>query len=98
MIVEIVFALPDEQAIKVLQLAEGATVRDAVLASGFTEQFDEVTLDETPVGIYGTRVTYADELQDGDRVELYRSLLADPMEARRARARAQQGKSRRRAK
>lgn len=93
MIVEIVLAFPDEQIIKALELTEGATVRDAVLVSGFTEQFEQVTLDETPVGIYGVRVTYDDELQEGDRVELYRPLVADPMEARRARAKAQQGKS-----
>lgn len=89
MIVEIVYALPDEQWVKRLDLAEGAIVRDAVLASGFTEKFEQVTIDETAVGIYGVRVSYADELQDGDRVELYRSLLIDPMEARRARAKTQ---------
>lgn len=91
--VEIVFATPEEQVIRTLQLADGATVRDAVLASGFTEQFEQLVLDETPVGIYGVRVTYADELQDGDRVELYRPLVVDPMDARRARAKAQKDKT-----
>lgn len=91
--VEIVYATSDEQLIRTLELADGATVRDAVLASGFIEQFEQVALDETPVGIYGVRVTYADELQEGDRVELYRPLVVDPMEARRARAKAQKGRS-----
>ncbi len=90
--VEIVYALPEKQWVKQLDLAEGAVVRDAVLASGFTEKFEEVTVDETAVGIYGVRVSYADELQDGDRVELYRSLVIDPMEARRSRAKTQREK------
>lgn len=89
MVIEVVYALPDRQPIKQLELPEGAIVRDAVLASGFADKFDEVIVDETAVGIYGARVSYADVLQDGDRVELYRPLLIDPMEARRARAKTQ---------
>ena len=89
MIVEIAFAMADQQFVKELQLQEGAVVRDAVVASGFTEQFEQVQLDDTPVGIYGLRVSYDDELQDGDRVELYRPLESDPMEARRSRAKTQ---------
>ena len=91
--IEIVYALPNEQQLVELNLPDGAVVRDAVLASRFTERFKELKVDETPVGIYGVRVTYDDELQDGDRVELYRSLLLDPMDARRARAKTQRGKN-----
>lgn len=89
--VEIVYALPDQQHLKSLELPDNALVRDAVVASGFAEQFREVVVDSTPVGIYGERVSYADQLQDGDRVELYRALVADPKEARRARASQQRG-------
>lgn len=90
--VEIVYALPDQQHLKSLELPADALVRDAVVASGFVEQFSEVIVDSTPVGIYGERVSYTDPLQDGDRVELYRALVADPKEARRARATQQRGK------
>ena len=89
MIVEVIYALADEQFLAQVELAEGATVRDAVLASGVAEKFEQVEVDETAVGIYGVRVSYTDNLQDGDRVELYRPLLIDPMEARRARAKSQ---------
>ena len=90
--IEIVYALSNEQLVHELDLPEGAVVRDAVLASRLTEKFGELKVDETPVGIYGVRVSYDDKLQHGDRVELYRPLLIDPMNARRARAKAQQNK------
>lgn len=90
--IEIVYALPNEQLVHELDLPDGAVVRDAVLASRLTEKFRELKVDETPVGIYGVRVSYDDKLQHGDRVELYRPLLIDPMNARRARAKAQQNK------
>jgi len=93
MIDEVAYAMVDQQFVKELDLAEGAVVRDAVVASGFAEQFENVNLEHTPVGIYGLRVSYDDKLQAGDRVELYRPLQIDPMQARRIRAEAQRKKS-----
>ncbi len=87
--IEVVYALIDEQPVVGLELSAGACVRDAVSASGLLERYPELALEETPVGIYGERVDVDTPLHDGDRVELYRPLVIDPMEARRARARNQ---------
>ena len=76
--VEVVHARPDGAQAVDVRLAEGATVRDALAASG---------LKGNQVGIFGKRVTLDTRLADGDRVEIYRPLAIDPKEARRRRAR-----------
>ncbi|OED38399.1 hypothetical protein AB833_19660 [Chromatiales bacterium (ex Bugula neritina AB1)] len=87
--IEVVYALSDRQAVVSLRMTDGARVRDAVAESGILQSYPELVLNETPVGIYGVRAEYSTPLRDGDRVELYRPLLIDPMQARRARARSQ---------
>ena len=87
--VEVVYAMPEEQSIVKLELAEGAVVRDAVVASALSERYPAIQVGATPVGIYGEKVQYDTVLRDGDRVEIYRPLEVDPMEARRLRARSQ---------
>ncbi len=82
----IVFAAPDPQMLVELRLAPGATIADAIAASGLIDAFPEHALNALPVGIWG-RITQASQvLQDGDRVEIYRQLLVDPMESRRLKA------------
>lgn len=76
--VEVVTALPGRADRVALELEEGATVRAALAAAGRPEA--------PAVGIHGRRVTLDTPLRDGDRVELYRPLGADPKEARRRRA------------
>lgn len=87
--IEVVFAKPHEQKIIELELVDGSTVEDAVRASGLCAKYPEIKIGETPVGIYAERVQYETVLRDGDRVEIYRPLEVDPMEARRLRASAQ---------
>jgi len=84
--IEVVYATPTEQKIVVLELDSNATVLDAVKQSGLAEQFSDIEVGVTPVGIYGDRVQYDMVLHDADRVEIYRPLEVDPMEARRLRA------------
>ncbi len=91
--VEVVYATVAEQKIVPLVLADQSTVQDAVLASGF-QDYPDIEVGVTPVGIYAERVQYDTVLRDGDRVEIYRSLLLDPMEARRARAESQASQKR----
>lgn len=62
-------------------LPEGATVEDALKASGWLLE------DVAGVAIFGERVERDARLHDGDRVELLRPLLIDPKDARRRRAR-----------
>lgn len=71
-----------------LVLARGATVADALHASGLVERHPGVAIDVLPVGVWGSFCDRAAPLHDGDRVELYRPLQVDPKEARRLRYRA----------
>ena len=84
--VEVVFAAPESQLLIELELPSGATVADAILASGLAEAFPQYALNALPVGIWGRLTEVSRELQDGDRVEIYRELTLDPMESRRLKA------------
>lgn len=77
-----------------LLLAPGATVADAVLASGMPSRHPQFDLTAMPVGIWGAFCDRGDVLRDRDRVELYRPLRVDPKEARRQRDQAQRGAKR----
>ena len=69
-----------------VMLAEGSTALQALQASGLLERHPEIDLAVLRVGVWG-RLCPADELlREGDRVEIYRPLLADPKDARRKRA------------
>jgi putative ubiquitin-RnfH superfamily antitoxin RatB of RatAB toxin-antitoxin module len=80
--VEVVRAAPREAQSVQLELPPGATVRDALAASGLMRN-----LEKQAFGIFGKRVPLDHALTDGDRVEIYRPLAVDPKEARRRRAR-----------
>lgn len=81
--IEVVFTLPSRQELVSLEMAEGATVAQAIEKSGIAEKFPEQDLSGCAVGVWGQVVERGRRLQDGDRVELYRRLLMDPQEARR---------------
>ena len=76
--VEVAHARPERAELHELELAEGATVRDALEAAGMAAPHG--------AGIHGRRVPLETKLADGDRVEVYRPLQADPQAARRRRA------------
>ncbi len=84
--VEVVFALPERQELVSLKLAQGSTVADAIERSGLAKCFDDFEVDPSRVGIFSRKVAPEQVLRDGDRVEIYRPLLADPKEVRRQRA------------
>ncbi|QHC93898.1 RnfH family protein [Pseudomonas sp. R84] len=86
--IEVVYAAVDRQVLRAVSVNEGATVRAAVLASGIGSEFPELNLAECPLGIFGKVVADPDSrvIQAGDRIEIYRPLLADPKEVRRLRA------------
>ena len=89
--IEVVYALPSQQVVVALDVPEGTTVYEAAERSGLAEQFPEIDLETIPMGIFGVRVKTATttSLHPGDRVELYRSLIADPKANRRSRAESQ---------
>ncbi|MBI3571359.1 MAG: RnfH family protein [Gammaproteobacteria bacterium] len=79
-------AEPDTQVVIELKLPPGTTVTEAIHRSGLPERFPEIDLEKHGVGIFGELVGLGDPLRDGDRVEIYRPLLADPKAIRRERA------------
>ncbi|WJK10727.1 RnfH family protein [Pseudomonas fluorescens] len=86
--IEVVYAAVDRQVLRVISVAEGATVRAALMASGIDAEFPELDLKSCPLGIFGKVIADPDtrRVQEGDRIEIYRPLLADPKEVRRLRA------------
>lgn len=75
--IEVVSARSERADVVEVRLPDGATVRDALAASG---------LQGNHIGIFGKRVTLETRLANGDRIEIYRPLSTDPKEARRRRA------------
>ncbi|SNY78851.1 RnfH family protein [Enterobacter sp. CC120223-11] len=84
--VEVVYALPEKQYLQKVSLAEGATVEQAIAASGIMKLRPEIDLSSNKVGIWSRAVKLHDEVHNGDRVEIYRPLIADPKALRRQRA------------
>jgi putative ubiquitin-RnfH superfamily antitoxin RatB of RatAB toxin-antitoxin module len=86
--VEVVYAAIDRQVLLSVTVPAGTTVRAALLKSGIGEAFSELDLASCPVGIFGKVIADPDRhlAQAGDRIEIYRPLLADPKEVRRLRA------------
>jgi len=85
-VVEVAYALPEKQYLQRVTLEEGATVEEAIRASGLLALRSDIDLAKNKVGIYSRPVKLADNVKDGDRVEIYRPLIADPKELRRQRA------------
>ncbi len=89
---EVVYALPEKQYLRKVTLPENATVQQAIDASGLLTLRTDIDLAKNKVGIYSRPVKLSDAVQEGDRVEIYRPLIADPKELRRMRA-EQSGKA-----
>ena len=83
--VEVIAAFPREHALVAVELEEGATVLDAIRASGLRERYPQIDPDQNGAGIFGRLVPLDTPLKGGDRVELVRPLAADPKELRRRR-------------
>ena len=84
--IEIVYALPDAQHVFGLTVPRGTTAREAIVLGGLAARHREIAAGECALGVYGRVVSGDTVLDDGDRVEIYRPLLADPKQARRRRA------------
>ena len=86
--IEVVYAAVDRQVLLVVTVPAGMNLRAAVQASGIAVQFPELDMADCPLGIFGKVVADAEvrAVQVGDRIEIYRPLLADPKEVRRLRA------------
>jgi putative ubiquitin-RnfH superfamily antitoxin RatB of RatAB toxin-antitoxin module len=88
-LVEVAYATVDQQLILELNVDQGTTIKQAIEISGVLERFPEINLKKNKVGIFGKLKNIGQILQDKDRIEIYRPLIADPKEARRRRAAAE---------
>ena len=84
--VEVCYALSDQQVLVPLKLPQGATLQQALEASGLLEKHPEIDLKKNKFGIYAKLSKVDTVLRDRDRVEIYRPLIADPKEVRKQRA------------
>lgn len=86
--VEVVYALADKQKLLRLSVPRGTTMREAAERSGIAGWFPGLDLAAAPMGIFGKAVPRPEArvLEEGERVEIYRPLIADPKEVRKQRA------------
>lgn len=84
--IEVVYALPAKQEVIPLTLPAGATLQQALEASGLLAKYPEIDLIRGKFGIYSKLAKLDTVLRDRDRVEIYRPLIADPKEVRKQRA------------
>ncbi len=84
--VEVIYALPDEQCVRKVAVKSGSTVADVIAASSVRDKYPEIDLAIIKVGIFSRLCSLDTLVRQGDRIELYRPLQIDPMEARRRRA------------
>jgi putative ubiquitin-RnfH superfamily antitoxin RatB of RatAB toxin-antitoxin module len=84
--IEVAYALSERQQLIALDAAEGISIAEAIRQSGVLDAFPEIDLAQNKVGIFGRLATLETVLREGDRVEIYRPLIADPKEARKQRA------------
>ena len=84
--VEVCYALPEKQLLIPVKLPVGTTLQQALEASGILEKHQEIDLKKNKFGIFAKLSKPDAVLRDGDRVEIYRPLIADPKEVRKQRA------------
>ncbi|MCP9338470.1 RnfH family protein [Stutzerimonas xanthomarina] len=86
--VEVVYALADKQKLLRLAVPQGTSAREAALRSEMDSYFPGLDVATSPLGIFGKAVPRPEErtLVEGERVEIYRPLIADPKEVRKQRA------------
>lgn len=83
--VEVAYATPQSQQIVALRVPRGTTAEEAIEQSGIRIRFPEIE-PKPKIGIFSRKIPLDQELRDGDRVEIYRPLIADPKEIRRQQA------------
>ena len=84
--VEVAYATPEKQVIRKANVDKGTTLGAAIVQSGIMMDFPDLDLENAKVGIFGKVARMTTVLEEGDRVEIYRPLIADPKEVRRKRA------------
>lgn len=83
--VEVAYATPDRQLLIPISLSSDSTIEQAIAASGILREFPEIDLSQQKVGIFGLVCSLDKVIGADDRVEIYRPLRQNPMDARRGR-------------
>lgn len=83
--VEVVYALPERQTLLRVDVARAGTLGDALAASGILSLHPEIDLMTQRVGVFGQFAGTDRILEPGDRIEIYRPLVAEPKASRHAR-------------
>ena len=83
--VEVAFAKANEQAVIAVSIVKESSIDEAIKKSGIVQRFPEIDLAKMAIGIFGKVCSLDKKLEQGDRIEIYRSLFQNPMEARRNR-------------
>ena len=86
MLIDVIYALPDEQICLEVEVDENTNIQQAIEASGILVQCPSIDLSRMKVGVFSKIKKLSDLLQAGDRIEVYRALLIDPKEVRKKRA------------
>ena len=84
--IEVAYATPEKQVLLSLSVPAGTTVAEGIEQSAIQDEFPELKIDLKAVGIFSRKVPLDYLLKEGDRIEIYRPLIADPKEVRRQRA------------
>ena len=96
--ISVCYATLKKQVEIYLEVEKNCTVAIAIKRSGILQKFPEINLAQAHVGIYSKRTTLDADVWDGDRIEIYRSLLIDPKQARLLRVQRLSSKRSQRAK
>lgn len=84
--IEIVYGTPTKQELMALSVEPDVTIEQAINMSGILDMFEEIDLSVNKVGVWNHTAKLTDKVNDLDRIEIYRPLIADPKEVRKRRA------------
>ena len=84
--IEVCYALTHKQEVVALKTEAGCTLQQAVELSGLLAKYPEIDLKKNKFGVWNKLAKLDAVLRDGDRIEIYRPLIADPKEVRKQRA------------
>ncbi len=84
--IEVVYGLPNKQILLSLPVPAGSTLEQCIKLSGITTHFPQIIISEAKVGVFSRPEKLSTVAKAGDRIEIYRPLIADPKEMRKLRA------------
>lgn len=84
--VQVIYPLPSEQITFTVSVEQGSNAQQAIEASGILVKYPEIELKKNKLGVYSRLIKLDTVVEDGERIEIYRPLIADPKEMRKRRA------------